>query len=358
MKGWLKAIALVVVAVGIIGVIGVLRAEREILPVPTQRDLDHLQGVPVEVAEVEHTEVSRQIRLYGTLQGRAQAEVVAATPNLLQKVHVEVGQTVRRGQLLASMRDTALSPLGFRHGPLKAQFEAAQADLERVEALHAEGGITDQQRDHAQAQFDAARSDYEAAVAAIRITAPISGTVTRIDYRVGEMVPNDRPLMQIADIDAVTADVMAESVDVALIEVGQTVEIHTSALPGRTFSGTVVERSLGAYPVINQFRVRAEIANPGHELLPGYPVEVNILAGAGEPVLAVPRGAVVEGEEGAIVWCVEQDGTARRVPVQTGVFDAQLIEVLGELADGDRVVTTGQVRIEDDGAKLIVVDAR
>ena len=358
MKGWLKAIGLVGAAVATIAVIGVLRAEREHPPVPTQRDLDRTQGVPVEVAEVERTVVSRQIRLFGTLRGREQAEVISATPNLLRKVHVEVGDEVRRGQLLASMSDTALSPMGFRYGPLEAQYEAAAADLERVQALHAEGGITDQQMEHAQAQYDAARADYESALAAIRITAPIAGTVTRIDYRVGDMIPNDRPLMQVADIEAVVAELMAESVDVALIEVGQTVEVRTAALPGRVFTGTVTERALGAYPVLNQFRVQVEIPNLDRELLPGYPVEVTIQAGSGEPVLAVPRGAVVEGEQGAAVWLVGDGDQARRVPITAGVFDDRRIEVMGELSEGDRVDTTGQDRIDAEGAKLIVVEDR
>lgn len=358
MKGWLKAIGLVGAALAAITVIGVLRAEREKAPVPTQRDLDRAQGVPVEIAAVERTEVARQIRLFGTLEGREQAEVIVATPNLLRKVHVEVGQEVRRGQLLASMSDTALSPMGFRVGPLTAQYEAAQADLERVEALHAEGGVTDQQLEHARAQFDAARADYESALASIRITAPIAGTVTRVDYRAGDMVPNDRPLLQVADIEAVVAELMAESVDVASIEVGQAVEVRTAALPGRVFRGTVTERAMGAYPVLNQFRVRVEVPNAGHELLPGYPVEVTVQAGAGEPVLAVPRGAVVGGEDGAAVWVAGEGDVARRVPVVTGVFDDHRIEVLGELDEGDRVVTNGQVRIEGDGTRLLVLDAR
>ncbi len=356
MKGWLKAVATVAAIIGSIAVLGAIRAERQRDPVPTQRDLRLQQGVPVEVAPVEQRALLRRIRLFGTVAGERQAEVIVTTPNILQRVRVAVGDEVRAGQQVASMRDTALSPLGFRYTPLKAQHEAAQADLARVQALHAEGGVTDQQLEHARAMADAAAADYEAAVASIHITAPVSGTVTRIDFRPGEMVPNDRPLMQIAAIDTVVVDLMAESSDVALIAEGQEVAVTAAALPGRTFTGRVVERSMGSYPVINQFRVRIAIPNPDRLLLPGYPVQAEVLVRSDDGGLVVPRSAIVDHDGQPVVWAVGDDGTARMVPVTPGFADDRHQVVSGDLASTDRVVSLGAERVPADGARLIVID--
>lgn len=358
MKGWMRAVAAVGLALVLIGTLRVLRAEREHSAVPTQADLQAMNGVPVETDEVDRGQLAQRVRLFGVLEGAHQSEIIVATPNLLQRVHVDVGDEVRNGSHLASMRDVALSPLGFRHQPLKAQHEAAQADLARIESLHDEGAVTDQQVEHARAMANAARADYESAVASIRITSPIAGTVTRIDYREGEMVPNDRPLMQVADIDTVMVDLMAESVDVAVIEEGQEVSVTTLALPDRTFTGSVVERSMAAYPVINQFRVRVAVPNPDHLLLPGYPVQAEVIARSDADTLLVPADALTEWDGKPAVWTVAPDGTSVIVPVHPGQRSAEQVAVTGDLAEGQVVVTMGKDHIAGPGAPLTVVGQR
>ena len=353
--GWVRYLGTLALAIAGLGVLGVLRAEQEQAPVPTQADLQARSGVPVEVDEVRRGGLSRTVRLYGTIEGERQAEIVVPSPNEHQRVHVEVGDTDRPHQQLATMRDVALSPLGFRLGPLKAQHEAAQADLARIETLHAQGGVTDQQVEHTRAMANAAQADYEAALATIHIESPIAGVVTRIDFREGELVPNDRPLMQVADIDQVALELMAESTDVARIHEGQEVEVTCGALPGRVFRGEVVERSMGAYPVINQFRVRVAIGNPEHAMLPGYPVQAEVEIDSGDDALVVPRGAVFDGEDGPAVWRVADDGTAALCPVELSVSTDDEHAVVGALAAGDRVVTLGGDRIPADGTRLIVV---
>ncbi len=358
MKGWMRAVAAVGLALALMGTLRVLRAERQHAAVPTQADLQARNGVPVETAEVDLGQLAQRVRLFGVLEGAHQSEIIVATPNLLQRVHVQVGDEVRNGSHLASMRDVALSPLGFRHQPLKAQHEAAQADLARIESLHVEGAVTDQQVEHARAMANAARADYESAVASIRITSPIAGTVTRIDFREGEMVPNDRPLMQVADIDTVMVDLMAESVDVAVIEVGQAVEVTTLALPDRTFTGAVVERSMAAYPVINQFRVRVEVPNPDHLLLPGYPVQAEVIARSDADTLLVPADALTEFDGAPAVWAVSPEGTAELVPVEPGQRSAAQVAVSGDLEQGQAVVTMGKDHIARPGTALTVVGGR
>lgn len=355
MKGWIKAIAAVGLALAVIVTLRVIRAESDPAPAPTQADLQALNGVPVETAEVGLGQITQRVKLFGVLEGAKQSEIIVTTPNLLQRVLVEVGDEVRNGSQLASMRDVALSPLGFRYEPLKAQHEATQADLARIESLHREGAVTDQQVDHARAMANAARADYESAVASIRITSPIAGTVTRIDFREGEMVPNDRPLMQVADIDTVVVDLMAESVDMGAIEVDQEVMVTTLALPDRTFTGRVVERSMAAYPVINQFRVRVAIPNPDHLLLPGYPVQAEVLAPSKRETLIVPADALTQWEGQPVVWTVGPDATAQAVPVEPGQRAGGLVAVAGDLDEGQDVVTMGKDHIQRPGVALTVV---
>lgn len=356
MKGWFRAVLFLVACLALFASLRILRAQSEQAPTPSQQDLQLSNGVPVELTSAELRPVTRSITLFGTVRGVDQAEVVATSPNILVKLHVGVGDQVRKGQQLATMRTVSLSPLGYPYEPLDVQHQALQAELERMAPLLEQGAITDQQFDQLQARADAAQAQLDSAKAAVFITAPIAGLVTRIDFRPGEMVPNDRPLMQVARIDPVVLELMAEASDVALIERGMVVRVQSSALPGQDFEGTVVERSLGAYPVINQFRVRVEIPNPDLHLLPGFPVEAAVQAGSAEPVLAVPSAALVQDDGGISVWTISADGRAQRVPVQPGIQGDRWAAVAGQLAPGDPVVTLGQQHIVHDGQPLIVVE--
>ncbi len=356
MRAWFRALLFLFACLAVFAALRVLRAQSHQAPTPSQQDLQREHGVPVEVAPAVMRPVRARLALYGTAQGAQQAEVVVSSPNILEQLHVQVGEQVRRGQRLATMRTISLSPLGYPYEPLEVQHQSLQAELQRMRPLFEQGAITDQQMAELQARADAASAQLDSAEAAVFITAPIAGTVTRIDFRPGQMVPNDRPLLQVARIDPVAVELMVEAVDVAVIQQGMAVELGSPALPGRRFEGTVVERSLGAYPVINQFRLRVEVPNPEGALLPGYPVEATVLVGGDEPVLAVPRRALIEEDEGVYLWAVDAQDAARRVAVRPGLHDGRWIAVQGDLQPGDRVVTLGQQQITRGGQALLVVE--
>jgi len=349
-----RPIAVFIACIALFGGIRLLRATDSPAPVPSLRDLWAASGLPVEVGRVVKVPVQRRIRLFGMARGREQAEVVCPSPNILEKVHVSVGQSVRAGQVLVSMRDISLSPLGYPYGPLEAKKAALDQDAARVESLKAQDAITAQDYDHFQAERQATEAQFASAKALVDITAPVSGTVTRIDYRPGEMVPNDRPLLEVARLDVITADLWAEAPDMAFLAEGDAVEVRTSALPGVPFSGRVTERSLGAYPVINQYRVRVDIENPDKRLLPGFPLEIDIAVGSADPVLALPAAALTRWKDQEGAWIVADDQTSRFVPLVRGVTDGTLVAVTGDLAEGAAVVTLGQANLDKDGMPLSV----
>jgi multidrug efflux system membrane fusion protein len=118
----------------------------------------------------------------------------------------------------------------------------------------------------------------------------------------------------------------------------------------------VVERSLGAYPVLGQFPVRVEVANPDHALLPGFPVEATVEVEVAADALLVPREALVEGDaaRAPAVWVADGAG-ARRAEVRAGPTDGRVVAVEGDLREGDLVVTLGRADLRRDGQRILVV---
>jgi membrane fusion protein, multidrug efflux system len=354
-RAWLGYGLVLLACLGAVGAIRVLGTERTHEPTPTQRDLQARDGLPVETEPVVRTRIEPVLKLFGTVRGRQQVEVVSTTPNVLERLHVAVGDRVAAGQVVATMRRVPVTPLGFQLEPLAAQDRALQAELARIETLHAQGAVTDSELDRLKAQAEAARAQLQAAQAAVHVASPIAGVVTRIDFRPGDMVPNDRPLLQVADLTSVAVDLLAEAGDVARIAQGMPVTVTATVLPGRSFAGTVTERSLGALPVTGQYRVRVEVPNPDLVLLPGYPVEVEARGGSGLERLAVPRRAIVQAGGESVVWVVGSDGRAVRTVVIPGESDAVRVAVDGDLEEGDRVVTLGAADVQAEGQPLLPI---
>jgi HlyD family secretion protein len=231
-------------------------------------------------------------------------------------------------------------------------------------------------RDSAEADLQRARTAVQQAQAGVAlgqdaldktvIRAPMSGRVTGLKAEKGETAVAGQTniagavLMVISQMDEMLAEVKVGELDVVKLKAGQPAEIQVDALPGRTFSGQVldvatsVDRALGSTSSSDtqSYRVRVQFqggAGDRAELRPGMSARVSILANEARNVLAVPLQAIQErearqGKLGLIsgarqVVFVVKDGTAQERPLRTGVGTRSTVQVLEGVAEGEQVLT-------------------
>jgi HlyD family secretion protein len=268
-----------------------------------------------------------------------------------------------------------------------AQFETARAGAEAAAAqkASAEAAI-----DRARRTLEAATGRVAAAAAQVRrasdlvaktaIMSPMDGTVTRLRVREGEMVVvgiQNQPgttLMTISDLSAIDAEVKVAEADVLRVKVGQPAAVTLEALPGRTFTGRVVEIGASALPTTTaaarEFKVVVRLDQPEPGLRPGLTGDAEIITAQLTDVLTVPLQSAVlrqtsapgtraERGESSGVFIVEGE-RVRFVPVTPGVIGGLDIEVSGvaegtpivvgpfqvlrDLSDGSRVRVTATAR--------------
>jgi HlyD family secretion protein len=206
-------------------------------------------------------------------------------------------------------------------------------------------------------------------LAKTEVVAPIDGVVSRLQVRLGEMVVigiQNQPgttLMTVSDLSAIDAEIKVAEADVVRIARGQPARVTLEAVPGRQFSGRVVELGASALPVVGtgaatrEFRVVVRIDDPDVNMRPGMTCDAEVLTAERRDVLSVPLQAVVlrtdaGGRERSGVFVV-RDGRARFVPVATGVIGGLDIEVSGVARGTDVVVGPFQVLRElADGAAV------
>ena len=248
-----------------------------------------------------------------------------------------------------------------------AQVLAAGASLERAEAS---SEAATRRIAQARAQERRARD----VLAKTAIASPIDGVVTRLQVREGEMVVigvQNQPgttLMTVSDLAEIDAEVKVAEADVLRLELGQLAEVTLEAMPGRAFTGRVVEIGASALPLAGtgaaarEFRVVVRLDSPEPGLRPGLTCDAEILTNRKSDVLTVPLQSVVlrtddSGTERTGVFVI-RDEQAVFAPVTAGIIGGLDIEVTGIADDESIVIGPYQVLGElQDGALLSVSGA-
>jgi membrane fusion protein (multidrug efflux system) len=305
------------------------------------------------------------------LRGAREVEVRARVSGILLERRYEEGAPVQEGELLFR-----IDPAPFRAAVARARgdldvrrAELAQATRERdrIVPLQERGVVSARERDAAIAAYETARAAADAAAAQLRtaeldlsyteVRAPISGLTSREARSEGSLVTAgtesslltsivqaDRLYVEFAmpadeagrvrralserGADAVRVDLVAP--DGAPVARGARIEFVAPRVGDET--GTV--------------GVRAVLDNREQALLPGQVGRAR-LAGVTLPdVIALPKRAVMRGQEGTFVWVVGADGTAQPRPVKLGTANGNYVVVAEGLQAGDRAVVEGVTKVQ------------
>lgn len=290
----------------------------------------------MKALEAEEQSAAQQVKA-------ADADVAAAEARLR-----DTQQVLKRRQDLSAEQLVPAADLDTA----RAAADAAAAQLAAAKAAAERARTATETASRRRLQAKAQQVRAADMLAKTSILSPIAGVVTRLRVRNGEMVVvgvQNQPgttLMTISDLGAIDLEVKVAEADVLAVQRGQSATVTLEALPGKSFSGKVVEIGASALPVTGtaaarEFRVVIRIDNPDPGLRPGLTGDAEIITTERTNVLTVPLQSVVlrtvAGQEKTGVFTVVNNAAAF-VPVTTGVIGGLNIEVSG-LADGTPVVT-------------------
>ncbi len=346
--------------------------------------------MPVEFAVAKRAPMSEQILVVGNLIGAATVEVVPKVNGRLQSITVKLGDSVRRGQLLAKVEDFEIqeqvrqAEASFRVGEAtirqrEADLKLAKTNLDRSRSLYERQLLPQQTYDDTEArhqaslaQLDLARAQFEQAKARLdelritlantRITSPVDGFVGKRFVDPGAFVGPNSPIASVVDIRTVRMVANLVERDAKRVGAGTNAAVEVDAFPGEKFTGRVSRVAPVFDPATRTAEMEIEVPNPGFRLKPGMYARVQLTVETRPDALAVPRNALVdfEGRQGVFVagpgpagpaggGGAAQQGalTAKFVPVQVGLRDGDHIEVRSGIQEGARVITTGAGALRD-----------
>lgn len=297
----------------------------------------------VEVARLEPSDANLSTTIPGEVIGSRDAVLASALGGPVERLAVEEGDTVKRGQLIVEV-DTDLYEIRLRQA--ETRLRSAERAFKRSKGLGS--ALAEAERDRRQDDFDAAKDEVALAklqLARSRITAPFPGVVTKLHVEVGEVVGATSPLADLVQLDPVHVELSVPDRDVVALAKGDKVQVHVSALP-RAQEGTIAQIAVTSDQNTRAFEAKVTVPNSNFQLRPGMIGSVSVNRTVAEGAVVIPQDWLVTRRDGVGVF-LDDKGVAKFVPVKPGRIVRDQVVVDEGLEQGMRLVIRGHRSLAD-----------
>ena len=328
--------------------------------------------VPVTVGLAQRRAVPFELVATGAVEPLQTVAVQPQVSGPITRIAFREGQEVQRGQLLFQIDPRPFQAALARAQALverdRAQEANARQEAGRYTELAEKEYVTAQQFEQARTTAAAAKATLAASQADLddarlnlqyaSIRAPIGGRTGSLRVREGNLVrtADAQALVTINQIRPILVRFAVPAAHLPLIQQhrGDSVVVRAGPVAGGptsegalTFVDNAVDTTTGT------ILLKGTFPNRDGALWPGEFVNVRLQLYVDRDALTIPARAVVSGQQGSFVFVIQADSSAVTTPVKVDRTTGELAIVTGELTDGDRVVTDGQLRLRQ-GAKVQV----
>ncbi|HEX8955999.1 MAG TPA: efflux RND transporter periplasmic adaptor subunit [Burkholderiaceae bacterium] len=309
---------------------------------------------PVRVMTLVSSDVDLDAEFPGEVRARVESRLGFRVGGKIVARKVDVGNTVRRGQVLMQLdpQDLQLAQAQALAG-LKASEsnrDLARAELQRYQDLRDKNFVSQAVLDSKDTAFRSAQASYEQAQAQSKtqsnqtayttLVADADGVVTGVDAEVGQVVAAGSPVVRLAQTaeKEIVIGIPEDKVD-TLRRVGD-VKVRIWAQPNDLIAGRIREISPVADPVTRTFTAKIAMPDAPADVRLGMTAYVRFASKTAAPQIKVPLTALFQDTSGAAVWVVEKH-VAKLVPVRVGGASGNDVVLTGGVAGGQVVVTAG-----------------
>jgi multidrug efflux system membrane fusion protein len=321
------------------------------------KEQEHAAEVrPVTTVQVAPANGEHEVRYTGDVRARYETALGFRVPGKIVVREVEVGSSVKRGQLLAR-----LDPSDFRLNieAARSQLAAAQADflqakddLARYRNLHEQKFVSAAEFDRRQNTYNVAKARLEQAQAQLGVTqnqsayttlrADHDGIITAIAAEVGQVVSAGQEVMRLARLEEKEVVISVPESRLGELDAAREVTITLWAQPDVKFAGRIREISPSADPVTRTYTVKATLLQPSAEVQLGMTANVLLGTESAQPIIRLPLTALYQQGERPAVWIIDPKTSAVVLtPVEVARYTQEAVEISSGLKAGDLVVRAG-----------------
>jgi len=300
----------------------------------------------VKLASVKAESVDQLQEFTATVESDIKNNIAPSSPVRIERIFVEVGDRVSKGQKLVQMDASSLNQI-------KAQLDNLKIEFSRIDELYKVGGASKSEWDAKKMNLDVMKSSYRNLLRNTSLTSPVSGVVTARNYDSGDMYSGGLPVLTVEQINPVKLKINVSEDYFTKVKKGMTTQIKLDVYGDEEFTGKI---SL-IYPTVDNttrtFPVEIKVNNSNQKVRPGMFARVSINFGTVEHVVVPDQAVVKQTGSGDRYVYVYNNGRVSYNRVELGRRMGAEYELISGVPNNSQVVVAGQARLNNGMAVQI-----
>lgn len=307
--------------------------------------------IKVITTKVQSSKNSNSLHYSGTIEASQTIPLSFQTSGIIEKIYVEAGDDVKKGQLLATVDKTDMNNL---YNVTLAKYQQTKDAYDRLKIVHDQGSLPEikwvemvTNLDQAKSSMDMAKNNLDKC----NMYAPEDGIIGQRNVEPGQSaIGSSLAPIELVKIDNVNVKISSPENEISKIRKYLKANIKISALNDKQFEGLVTNISPVADVISRTYNVKITVNNNNLELKPGMVCDVTLNLNTQNEMVLVPYNAVSTDKDGKpFVFVVSVDNkTVKKQNIAIGNYYGSGIEVLSGLTIGEIIVVEGKEKLSDN----------
>lgn len=318
--------------------------------------------ITVSAMTAEVSPWQSQQKYYGSLQPYQGVNLTTEVAGLVKNVYFKSGADVKKDEVI--IQQTSDTDTALLHS-LEANTALAKITLQRDTSQYAIQAVSKATLDADQANYKSLAAQTEQQAAVVRkktIRAPFAGKLGIVEIHVGQYLNPGDTIAPLQDLTQIYADFYVPQQVVTTLRVDQPVRLSVDTFPNRFFEGKITTINPVVDNSTRNVKVEATLPNPKNELLPGMFGTIMIETGEPQHFITLPQTAISFNPYGEVIFTIQEKGKDKKGQtiyivsqrfVTTGETRGDQVTILKGIQVGDRVVTSGQLKLKN-GARVTI----
>lgn len=296
------------------------------------------ETIKVKLASVQARPVEQIQEYTATVEADAKNNIAPSSPVRIEKIYVEVGDRVSRGQKLVQMDAATLKQA-------KLQLDNQEIEFKRMDELYKVGGASKSEWDASKMTLDVKKTAYKNLLENTALVSPISGVVTARNYDNGDMYSSGEPVLVVERITPVKLLINVSETYFTKVQKGSPVNVKLDVYGDEQFDGKVSLIYPTVDPTTRTFQVEIQLPNKGQKVRPGMFARVTMNFGTADNVVVPDLAIVKQAGSGDRYVYVYKDGKVSYNKVELGRRMGAEYELKSGVPNNSQVVVAGQSRL-------------
>lgn len=312
-----------------------------------------IEPAQVRIVEAKYVDLAPSIWIAGTIISRHDAKLSSEVEGRIESL-LEVGDMIEKGELVASIDDTTirmqLAEAKAEIIPIKAKLNFFNREVERLDKLAKQNNAAKNRLDEVISDRDQMRGELSMKQTRLtqardtlkrtNILAPFTGVVAERFKEEGEWAKIGDELVRLVNTESKEIQGRIQQQSAIFIKQGNSLEVTD----GKSQTIATVKTLVPVADAVSRlYEIRLDFQETGW--MAGHAVRIKVPTANSQSVLVVPRDALVIRENTIKIFRILEDNTAEVIFVETGIANEDLIEVTGEVNEGDKIVIRGNERL-------------